>query len=56
MRYGHVAPPRSGIAVGAAAACLRLLEAPNEDSATPTTIDATPLIWNFLTRHPLPAR
>ncbi|MYT68912.1 MULTISPECIES: PHB depolymerase family esterase [unclassified Streptomyces] len=28
--------------------------APNEDSATPTTIDATPLIWKFLTEHPLP--
>ncbi|MFD8569083.1 alpha/beta hydrolase family esterase [Streptomyces sp. NPDC059639] len=27
---------------------------PNEDSATPTTIDATPLIWKFFTEHPLP--
>ncbi|MBO1332957.1 PHB depolymerase family esterase [Streptomyces sp. VRA16 Mangrove soil] len=27
---------------------------PNEDSATPTTIDATPLIWAFFTKHPLP--
>ncbi|MFJ4715847.1 alpha/beta hydrolase family esterase [Streptomyces sp. NPDC088785] len=27
---------------------------PNEDSATPATIDATPLIRDFFARHPLP--
>ncbi|MEV0095913.1 PHB depolymerase family esterase [Streptomyces sp. NPDC050738] len=27
---------------------------PNDDSATPTTIDATPIIWKFFTEHPLP--
>ncbi|MEW2548142.1 ferulic acid esterase [Streptomyces sp. NPDC047002] len=26
---------------------------PNEDSATPTTIDATPIIWSFFLAHPL---
>lgn len=29
---------------------------PNEDSATPTTIDATPLIWTFFNGHALPKR
>jgi polyhydroxybutyrate depolymerase len=28
---------------------------PNLDSPTPTSIDATPLIWEFFQRHPLPA-
>jgi polyhydroxybutyrate depolymerase len=27
---------------------------PNPDSATPTVIDATPIIWAFFLRHPLP--
>ncbi|MYW66936.1 ferulic acid esterase [Streptomyces sp. SID8379] len=29
---------------------------PNEDSVTPTTIDATPLIRKFFTKHPLPVK
>jgi polyhydroxybutyrate depolymerase len=29
---------------------------PNLDSATPTTIDATPVIWQFFRAHPLPMR
>jgi polyhydroxybutyrate depolymerase len=29
---------------------------PNLDSATPTTINATSLIWRFFQQHPLPAR
>lgn len=29
---------------------------PNPDSATPTVIDATPLIWQFFQRHPLRRR
>ncbi|MEU3980576.1 PHB depolymerase family esterase [Streptomyces sp. NPDC026672] len=28
---------------------------PNGDTATPTTIDATPLIWDFFLSHPMPA-
>ncbi|GAA2569756.1 hypothetical protein GCM10010435_49820 [Winogradskya consettensis] len=27
---------------------------PNNDSATPTVLDATPLIWDFFQAHPLP--
>jgi polyhydroxybutyrate depolymerase len=26
---------------------------PNNDSATPTVIDATPVIWRFFRSHPL---
>jgi polyhydroxybutyrate depolymerase len=26
---------------------------PNNDSATPTVIDATPVIWRFFRAHPL---
>ncbi|QIQ01514.1 alpha/beta hydrolase family esterase [Streptomyces liangshanensis] len=28
---------------------------PNGDTATPTTIDATPLVWDFFLAHPMPA-